>query len=285
MMEVTPRVIILGTSNAVPTLDAENTHMAVVGDERMVLIDSVSNPVQRLERAGLSFDDLTDIIVTHFHPDHASGIPLLLMDMWLMGRHKPLNIYGLHYTLDRVETLMGLYNWGEWPNFFPVIFHRLPSSELTQVLDCPDFLIQASPVAHMIPTIGLRIEFKKSNKLMAYSCDTEPCDAVIRLSGGVDVLIHEATGESFGHSSARQAGVAATRAEVGKLYLIHYATGRFAKGDLVTEAAETFGGEIVLARDFMVLDFSKRMPLSQLGRGQNTRTASNEAKPERTTEP
>ena len=41
---------------------------------------------------------------------------------------------------------------------------------------------------------------------MAYSCDTEPCDEVIRLSEGVDVLIHEATGESLGHSSARQAG-------------------------------------------------------------------------------
>ncbi|MFN8413631.1 MAG: MBL fold metallo-hydrolase [Anaerolineales bacterium] len=267
-----PKVIILGSSNAIPTIKAENTHMVIVGENRMVMVDSVSNPIVRLEQAGVDFSDLTDIVVTHFHPDHASGIPLLLMDMWLMGRHKPINIYGLDYTIDRLEKMMGLYNWNEWPDFFPVEFVRLPSTELFTVLDCPDFLVKSSPVHHMIPTIGLRFEFKKSNKTMAYSCDTEPCDEVVRLSNGVDVLLHEATGESYGHSSAKQAGDIATKAEVGKLYLIHYPTGKFAKDDLIAQAAETYQGEIGMAKDFMVLDFSKRMPLSPFGRGANQDT-------------
>ena len=249
------RVIILGSSNAIPTKDNENTHMVVVGKERMLLIDSVSNPILRLEQAGLDFNDLTDLIVTHFHPDHASGVPLLLMDMWLMGRQKPLNIYGLHYTLDRVEGLMGFYNWSEWPNFFPVVFYRLPSREMTPVLNCPDFVVHASPVHHMIPNIGLRIEFPDSQKMLAYSCDTEPCDEVVRLGAGADVLIHEATGELPGHSSAAQAGTVATKAEVGQLLLIHYPTGRFANGDPVNEARTTFSGDIQLAKDFMTLEF------------------------------
>lgn len=256
------KVIILGASNAIPTSESENTHMVIVGSDRMLLIDSVSNPILRLEQAGLDFNDLTDIIITHFHPDHASGVPLLLMDMWLMGRQKPLNIYGLHYTLDRVEGLMGFYNWSEWPDFFPVIFHRIPSREMALVLDCSDFRIHASPVHHMIPNIGLRIEFIQSRKVMAYSCDTEPCEEVIRLSEGVDVLIHEATGESEGHSSAKQAGEIAAKAEVGKLYLIHYPTGKFAKGDLVAEAQATFSGHIAMAKDFMILDFSKKIPFA-----------------------
>jgi ribonuclease Z len=249
-----PKVIILGSSNAIPTKDSENTHMVIVGEERTLLIDSVSNPILRLEQAGVDFNDLTDIIITHFHPDHASGIPLLLMDMWLMGRQKPLNIYGLHYTLDRVETLMGLYNWSEWPDFFPVVFYRIPSREMAPVLDCSDFSIHASPVRHMIPNIGLRVQFKRSNKSISYSCDTEPCDEVVRLSEGADILIHEATGESIGHTSAKQAGDIARRAEVGQLYLIHYPTGKYAKGDLVAEARTTFPGDVALARDFMVLD-------------------------------
>lgn len=249
------RVIILGSSNAIPTRDHENTHMVVVGQERMLLIDSVSNPILRLEQAGLDFNDLTDLVITHFHPDHASGVPLLLMDMWLMGRQKPLNIYGLHYTLDRVEGLMGFYNWSEWPNFFPVVFYRLPSREMTPVLTCSDFIVHASPVHHMIPNIGLRIEFPESKKVMAYSCDTEPCDEVVRLSTGSGVLIHEATGESPGHSSAAQAGSIASRAEVDKLYLIHYPTGKFAKGDPVSEAKTTYSGEVELATDFMTLLF------------------------------
>lgn len=263
------KVIILGASNAIPTRESENTHLVVVGNERMLLVDSGTSTILRLEQAGLDFNDLTDTIVTHFHPDHVSGIPLLLMDMWLMGREKPLNIYGLHYTLDRLEDLMGFYNWADWPNFFSVAFHRLPIKEMTPVLSCADFKIHASPVHHFIPNIGLRFEFPSSQKILAYSCDTEPCDEVVRLSDKADVLIHESAGEAPGHSSPKQAGEIAQKAGAGKLYLIHYPTGKFARGDIAAEANTTFSGEVKLAKDFMTLDFRKRMPLSQFGRGVN----------------
>ena len=117
-----PKIIILGSSNAVPSIDHENTHLVIVGEERTILVDCVSTPVVRLEQAGVDFNSLTDIVITHFHPDHVAGVPLLLMDMWLMGRTKPVNIYGVHYTMDRLEDLMGFYGWDEWPNFFPVGF-------------------------------------------------------------------------------------------------------------------------------------------------------------------
>ncbi len=249
-----PKVIILGSSNAIPSKDHENTHMVIVGEERTILVDCVSTPVVRLEQAGVDFNDLTDIIITHFHPDHVSGVPLLLMDMWLMGRKKPINIYGLHYTMDRLEDLMGFYSWAEWPDFFSVGFYRLPETEMAYVLDSAEFKINSSPVHHMIPTIGLRVESKKTAKVFAYSCDTEPCEQTVRLAGGADILIHEAGGASYGHSSAEQAGEIATKAEVRALYLIHYPTGRFAKGDIAAEARKTFKGEVVVARDFMVIE-------------------------------
>jgi ribonuclease Z len=249
------RVIILGSSNAIPTTDHENTHMVVVGKERMVMVDCVSNPILRLEKAGLDFNDLTDLIVTHFHPDHVSGLPLLLMDMWLMGRRKSINVYGLHHTLDRVEDLMGYYGWADWPDFFPVAFYRLPMQEMTTVIDSSDFRIFSSPVRHLLPTIGLRFEFNHSNKTMAYSCDTEPCAQVVRLAAGADILIHESAGASRGHSSAEQAGEVANQAEVGKLFLIHYPTGKYASGDLVAEARRRYQGDVALAEDFMILKF------------------------------
>jgi len=249
-----PKVIILGSSNAVPTKNHENTHLVIVGDERMILVDCVSNPIVRLEQAGVDFNELTDIVITHFHPDHVSGVPLLLMDMWLMGRTKPINIYGLHYTMDRLEDLMGFYGWAEWPNFFSVGFYRLPEVELAHVLDCADFNVRSSPVHHMIPTIGIRVECKKQATVLAYSCDTEPCEQTVRLAAGANILIHEAGGATFGHSSAEQAGEIATKAEVGKLYLIHYPTGRFAKGNIAAEAGKTFLGEVVVATDFMTIE-------------------------------
>jgi ribonuclease Z len=249
-----PKVIILGTSNAVPTVNHENTHLVIVGEERTILVDCVSTPVVRLELAGVDFNALTDIVITHFHPDHVAGVPLLLMDMWLMGRTRPINIYGLHYTMDKLEALMGFYGWGEWPNFFPVGFYRLPEAELAPVLNCSEFTVVSSPVHHMIPTIGLRVDCKTVEKVLAYSCDTEPCEQTVRLAEGADILIHEAAGATFGHSSAEQAGEIAARAEVGKLYLIHYPSGRYAKGDLVSEARKTYTGEVILAADFMTIE-------------------------------
>ena len=219
-------------------------------------MDCVSNPILRLEKAGIDLDHITDIILTHFHPDHVSGVPLLLLDMWLAGRREPLAVHGLDYTLDRLEDLMGFYGWKQWPNFFSVEFHRVPGAELTPVLECADFRIFCSPVKHLLPTIGLRIEFDDSRSVMAYSCDTEPCEQVVRLSAGADVLIHESAGPAVGHSSPEQAGSIATRAEVASLLLIHYPTGKYSRGDLVAEARQTFHGAVELAQDFMELDFS-----------------------------
>jgi ribonuclease Z len=134
------------------------------------------------------------------------------------------------------------------------VFYRLPSDEMTSVLSCDDFIVHSSPVHHMIPNIGLRIQFP-NQKVMAYSCDTEPCDEVVRLSKDVDILIHEATGESPGHSSAKQAGEIGHKAGAKKMFLIHYPTGRFARSGLVEEAKSVFSGEVELAKDFMEIVF------------------------------
>jgi ribonuclease Z len=249
------KLIFLGTANAIPDETHENSHMVVIGNERTILIDCVDSALLRLKKVGVDYRDLTDLILTHFHPDHVSGVPQLLMNMWLMGHRRPLNIYGLQYTLDRVEDLMGFYGWSEWPDFFPVTFRRLPAEEMTPVLNSGEFRIFASPVQHFIPNIGLRIEFVGSGKVAAYSCDTEPCEQVIRLAEGADLLIHEASGPLPGHSSAVQAGKAAASSGSKALYLIHYPTGQYTLKDLTAQASKHFAGPITLAEDYMTIDF------------------------------
>ncbi|HSR20493.1 MAG TPA: MBL fold metallo-hydrolase [Anaerolineales bacterium] len=248
------KVILLGSSNAVATENHENTHMVIVGGDRAVMVDCVSSPLLRLEKAGVDFQKVTDLIVTHFHPDHVSGLPLMLMGMWLLGRRHPLTVHGLQHALERIERLMDMHGWSTWPAFFPVTFRQLPDREMTPVLNCEDFAILSSPVRHLIPTIGLRIEFRQSGKTVAYSCDTEPCEEVARLAAGADVLIHEAAGNGRGHSSAAQAGEIARQAEVGRLLLIHYPTGKHASPDAVAQASERFAGEVALAQDYMQLE-------------------------------
>lgn len=252
------QILFLGTASAVADQQHENTHIAVRQGEQTILIDAPGSPVVRLQQAGISLDSISDLILTHFHPDHVSGAPILLMDMWLRGRKHGLRVHGLAHTIDRLEQMLNLYDWKRWPDFFPVEFHRLPEDRpAAVVLEQADLRILAAPVKHLMPTIGLRIEINgQPARAAAYSCDTEPCDAMLELGKSVDLLIHEATGESVGHSSARQAGEIGRQAGAKNLFLIHYEPRLDGRGqmDLIEQARETFDGPVVLARDFMVVE-------------------------------
>ena len=148
---------------------------------------------------------------------------------------------------------MKLYDWKKWPHFFPVIYNRLPEQEMGVVISSPDLKIYSSPVKHLIPTIGLRVEFIPEEKTLAYSCDTEPCPQVAKLATKVNVLIHEATGAGLGHSSALQAAQIARQAEAEQLILIHYSIQSAAV--TLASAREIFPGSLRLAEDFMKLSF------------------------------
>lgn len=248
------KLVILGSSNAIPDGVHENTHMALVSEDRFILIDCPGNPVVRLQKAGLNLEQLSDIILTHFHPDHVSGIALLLLDLWLLGRKRLLRISGLDETLNKFEKLMEMHGWGDWPGFFPVQLNRLPEEEMVSVLEDSEWRIFASPVMHLIPNIGLRIESIQSGKVLAYSSDTQPCAQVVRLAHGADVLIHESAGAARGHSASFQAAQIARDAGAGHLYLIHYPTGKFWDENILTRATEHFSGPVDLAEDFMEIE-------------------------------
>ncbi len=248
-----PRLVILGSASAVPDANHENSHMVLHGENTAIMIDCMGRPLVNLAKIGIGLEDFTDIILTHFHPDHVGSVPQLLMASWLIGRKSPVRIYGLHHCLQRVEDLMMAYHWDEWPGFFPVAFHHLPEREGILVLDNPDFTITASPVRHYVPTVGIRVVAKQTGFVLAYSSDTVPCPETVRLSQGADLLLHEATGdEPLGHSSAAQAGAIAQEAGAKRLGLIHYNVwGKDDYSSLLDEAASTFNGPLFLCEDMM----------------------------------
>ena len=77
-----------------------------------------------------------------------------------------------------------------------------------------------------------------------------------RLADGADVLIHEATGSSIGHTSPEKAGEIATQAGVSALYLIHYPPQLINPNDLVAQARQTFQGPITIAYDLLSIDMN-----------------------------
>lgn len=248
------KLIFLGTSSAVASLGRENTHLLLVGSQSVVMVDCGGNPLRRLAEAEIPYQDLTDLILTHFHPDHVSGLPMLLMQMWILGRKEPLNIYGLHHTLLRVNKMMDLFDWEDWNNLFPVVLHHLPGDELAPVMEEGEFSIKSSPVQHMIPTLGLRIEHLPTGFTVAYSSDTDPCPATAALSRDADILIHEAAGAFPGHSTPEEAGGIAQQARAGALYLVHYPLHGSTREELAAAARKSFPGQVVVAQDLMAID-------------------------------
>ena len=245
------KITILGSSAAIPGTGHANSQLLVTLKNTTTLIDCGDSTYLRLKAAGIDINLLSDLVLTHFHPDHVGGLPAFLITLWLLKRKEPLVIHGLDDTLDRAETMMRLYQWETWQELYPVSFNRLKQVELTSVIVTDEWKVIASPVCHMIPTIGLRMEFA-SGSVAAYSCDTEPCAAVMRLGKDADLLIHETVGEARGHSSGTQAADIARQAEAKHLVLIHYPAEKSV--ELLNEARAKFAGEVTLAEDGIIYD-------------------------------
>jgi ribonuclease Z len=250
------RIVILGSSNAVNDATHDYTHFILIGErDTPVLVDAGSNPLGKIKDLGIDDEAVQDVILTHFHPDHVSGVPNMMMHMWLLGRKAPMRFYGLHHCINRTEDIMAAHGWREWPNFFPVAFHRVSERFRAPVMENEDFRITAWPVKHFVPTIGLRIENKVTGKVLAYSCDTEPTDSLLELADGADMLLHEAAGPPPGHSTAFLAGEMATRVGAKSLFLIHYQVWNTDPTPLPAEAAQAYDGPVTLCKDLDEFEF------------------------------
>jgi len=242
------RLVMLGTAAAVPDAAHENTYMVLDGPDGAVLIDCAGSPIGRLEMAGVAHTRLRAVVITHLHPDHSYGLPMLLMGLWLQGRTERLVVYAPDSVASRLTTIMDAFEWSSWPKFFPVEFQAIAPQPGAPVLETGDFRITASRNQHMVLTIALRIENRATGRVTVYSSDTAPCDAVVDLARGADLLVHEAAGSTLGHSSAAMAGLVASQAGAKKLILVHYQVG--ANPDLLAAEARTaFDGPVEVAQD------------------------------------
>lgn len=246
------QVIFLGTSSAISNEKQENSHLFFQSGNRKILVDCPGNPISRMKEGKINPLDLTDLIITHFHPDHVSGLPLLLMDLWIMGRKNPLSIFGLKFTLDRAKAMMELFDWQKWPDFFGVNFVEVDETINSPIIISKELNVLTAPGKHLIPSIGVKFEFPLSGKKIVYSSDTEPCESIMALVKNADILIHESGGSGFGHTSAENCGKIALEAAVKQLYLIHY-PGEIPEKDLLSQATKYFAGDVFLAKDLLTI--------------------------------
>ncbi len=234
--------LLLGYAASVATPQVWPTHFALRTHAGLMLIDLPGDPHLHLPRFGLDPARAEHLVLTHFHPDHVSGLPLFLQNLALRGRRRPLHVHGPAATLQRAQAWLRALDWEPWPWAYAIQWHapavgRTP----TLLLEWGSVRVFAATMQHVVPTWGLRVE-GPSGRAVAYSADTEPNPALDALARDAAWLFHEATGPYPGHSTPAQAGQTARRAHAQRLYLVHLDP--MTAAESVAQARAAFAGPV-----------------------------------------
>ncbi|AGH97613.1 MBL fold metallo-hydrolase [Micavibrio aeruginosavorus] len=161
-----------------------------------LLIDCNGVCVQRLTAAGIAFEDLGHIFLTHEHIDHIAALPNFIHQSWVKGclyradnrRTHPLHFYGNAPTLRAVRALLDAVNLPGHPHMFPFEFHELDDNGGT--LTAGSITLTYFPVNHgPTPCFGLTTD--GPNRRLVFSADTEPVQAIYDHLRDGDILIHD----------------------------------------------------------------------------------------------
>ena len=153
------KLTILGSCSAYPTLDRFTTSQILQINGKSFLIDCGEGTQIQLRNNKIKFNSIEDILISHLHGDHFFGLPGLILTFNLLGREKPLNIYGPRGIKNIIISLLKIGN--TWTNY-KLNFTELdnPSSEI--IYDKNDILITTIPLYHGIYTNGFLFRKKTS---------------------------------------------------------------------------------------------------------------------------
>src|SRR6266480_476961 len=99
------KVTLLGTGTPFPNAERFGSAILVEVAGTKLLFDCGRAVVIRLTQAGVSPKEVDALFLTHLHSDHVVGIPDLWLSGWLLGRSKPLPIWGPQGTSSMARHL------------------------------------------------------------------------------------------------------------------------------------------------------------------------------------
>ena len=155
---MTFRVTVLGSSSAMPTLKRNPSAHALNVHEQFFLIDCGEGTQIALKEKGWSPKPIDVICFTHYHADHISGLPGLLLTMGNAERTEPLTMIGPR-GLERVVTALRVIA-PELP--FELKFIEL--SEPREQLKMGPYVIDAYRVNHNVVCYGYSISIPRTGR-------------------------------------------------------------------------------------------------------------------------
>jgi len=217
---------LLGTGAAFSDARRTTTMLAFENGGRTLVVDCGGDVVQRLQVSGVELESIEAMIVTHEHADHAGAFPLFMEKLWLSGRQKPIPVYGIEPAISQARRAWESFDTRSWKGVPEIQWHRVEHRPGALVLRNERWHVTATPGIHSVPVVGVRVEAAGAG-VVAYSCDTAFSEAIVEMSRGADILVHEAQKLSFPgvHTSYEEAARAAFHSGARRLILVHLPPG------------------------------------------------------------
>ena len=246
-------LIVLGAHGTWPSAGGATSGLLVRHEGRGLVLDLGSGTVAKLQEHTGLFDP-HGVLISHSHPDHVADLYTYLLARLFAPERPPLiPLYLAPKVLERFTPLLADDSGDMRPQEAFDVIEVQPGIELS----LGPFRIQTAPMAHSVPTLGVRVE--ADGVALTYSADTGPSDELVRLSRGCDLLVAEASWQTDGierppiHMTAREAGEAAARTGAGRLMLTHIRP-YLDRDRSREEATGAFDGEVLLAAEGLAVE-------------------------------
>ena len=151
-------VCLLGCGGMMPLPYRWLTAMMARCDGSSLLIDCGEGTQIAIKEKGWSFKPIDVICFTHYHGDHISGLPGLLLTMGNADRKEPLTLIGPK-GLERVVSALRVIA-PELP--FPIIYKEIEGAE--QTFELNGYRLKAFRVKHNVICYGYTIEIDRAGK-------------------------------------------------------------------------------------------------------------------------
>lgn len=159
-------VCLLGTGGTMPLKNRWLTSLYCRLNGSALLIDCGEGTQIAIKETDFTFKPIDILCITHFHADHISGLPGLLLSMGNEGRTEPLTIIGpkgVHFVVNSLRVIAR-----ELP--FEIKFIELSQNE--EKIKINDYNITAFRVKHTTITYGYTIEVERLGKFDADAAKT-----------------------------------------------------------------------------------------------------------------
>jgi ribonuclease Z len=148
-------IVFLGTGGSIPTVGRNHPAIVVRHSGWNLMLDCGEDTQRQFELASLGQNKKMSILISHMHGDHVLGLGGLLLRFSLLGRIKPLEIYGPPELIPYVKMNQATINLG---TTFKTTVYGINSGIL---FDADNLQVRAFEVEHRGLAFGYELRYQR----------------------------------------------------------------------------------------------------------------------------